>query len=196
MAIVGFSDVYAAKYNNADGDITYSGGMKLAKAVELDIQINTTDNNTFYADNEVAESVVQFADGTMTHTPDDLMPEESALIFGITPQEVPGETSVMELSYDDNTEPPYLGWGGVIKKVKNGSTRWRAVILPKVKYNIPNDAATTQGESINWQTPILTATIFRDESPKHRWKREATFDTLEKAVNYIKSALDIGVVGG
>ena len=56
---------------------------------------------------------------------------------------------------------------------------------------VPNDAATTQGETIEWQTPQLTGTIMRDDSAKHAWKREATFTTEAQAEAYIKARLSI-----
>ena len=48
-----------------------------------------------------------------------------------------------------------------------------------------------QGETIEWQVPELTATIMRDDSAKHRWKREATFTTEAQAEAYIKNRLSI-----
>lgn len=191
MPIVGFSNVHVAKYSASAGTVSYADGMKLGKAVEVDIQVETSNENNFYADDAVSESDARFSNGTLNHTPDDLMPEETALILGITGKAVAENSEIEELSYDDDMEPPYLGWGGVIKKRKNGETKYRAVVLPKVKYNTPNDAATTEGQTINWQTPSLTATIFRDDSEKHVWKREATFDTLAEAVAYVKKCLNI-----
>ena len=55
----------------------------------------------------------------------------------------------------------------------------------------PADAATTQGESIEWQVPELSATIMRDDSATHMWKREATFTTEAQAEAYIKARLNI-----
>ena len=55
------------------------------------------------------------------------------------------------------------------------------------------DSATTQGEAVEWQTPAIEGTIFRDDSATHVWKREATLDSEEKAEAYIKQVLHIGV---
>ena len=64
-------------------------------------------------------------------------------------------------------------------------------MLTKVMFSVPNDSATTQGESIEWQTPELSATIMRDDSTNHMWKREATFTTEAQAEAYIKNRLNI-----
>ena len=56
---------------------------------------------------------------------------------------------------------------------------------------VPSDAATTQGKTIEWQVPELSATIMRDDSANHIWKREATFTTEAQAEAYIKARLNI-----
>ena len=60
-------------------------------------------------------------------------------------------------------------------------------------FSVPADAATTQGESIEWQTPELSAVILRDDSANHAWKKEATFTTEAQAEAYIMARLGITV---
>ena len=97
----------------------------------------------------------------------------------------------MELIYDDTQNTPYLGVGFIVKKKVDGAIKWRGIVLTKVMFSIPADAATTQGESIEWQVPELSATIMRDDSATHMWKREATFTTEAQAEAYIKDRLNI-----
>lgn len=192
MATVGLSRVYVAKYDANGGNPTYSGGTLLSKAVEMNVELESADDNNDYADNEISESDTTFGGGTLTLTTDDLLQDGSALILGITPSAVAGVTpEAKELIYDDDMVPPYLGYGTIVKKIKNGAVKWRAVILPKIKFSVPSDAATTQGETIEWQHPELTAAIYRDDSAKHRWKREATFDSEAGAESYIKKLLNV-----
>lgn len=192
MATVGLSRVYVAKYDANGGNPTYSGGTLLAKAVEMNLELESADDNNDYADNEISESDTTFGGGTLTLKTDDLLQDGSALILGITPSAVAGVTpEAKELIYDDDMVPPYLGYGTIVKKIRNGAVKWRAVILPKIKFSVASDAATTQGETIEWQHPELTAAIYRDDSAKHRWKREATFDSEAGAESYIKKLLNI-----
>ena len=60
-----------------------------------------------------------------------------------------------------------------------------------MQFAVPSDAATTQGESIEWQTAEISGTIMRDDSAKHPWKKEATFTTEAQAEAYIKARLGI-----
>lgn len=193
MATIGVSKPYVAKYfDNGDGTVSYTQGARLALATQLSATIETSDNNVLYADNGAAESDKSFSGGTLTIGVDDLSQDGSKIILGVQENKitVDGE-EVAELVYNDDAVAPDLGFGCIIKKIKNKATRWRAVVFTKVQFAIPEDAATTQGESIEWQTPSLEATIMRDDSEKHTWKREATFDTESKAEAYIKQCLNI-----
>lgn len=198
MATIGLSKPYYAIYAEAGGVVSYSDGAVMGKATEANISIKTTEDNNLYGDNGLAETDRRFANGTLTLSTTDLSQEVSKAILGLTEQAITGidgvtDTSVKELVYDDTQVTPYLGVGFIIKKKVNGAYKWRGVVLPKVMFSVPEDAATTQGESIEWQTPELTGTIMRDDSPTHMWKREATFTTEAQAEAYIKNRLSITV---
>ena len=196
MATLGVSKPYVAVYANADGVVTYSLGTRLALATEVSPTFETPSDNNLYADNGIAETDKEFAGGTLTLGVDDLDNAGAKLILGLKENTITvGEESVKELVYDDDRVAPYRGFGCIVKKKKGGANMWRAVVLPKIMFNIPEDAATTQGESIEWQTPSIEGTIMRDDTVKHAWKREATFDTELAAEAYIKQVLDITVGG-
>ena len=196
MATIGLSKPYYATYANASGTVSYSSGGVMGKATEANIEIETSDDNNLYGDNAIAETDRQFTGGTLTLSTTDLSQEVSKAILGLTEQaldEITGVTdeSVMELIYDDTQNTPYLGVGFIVKKKVDGAIKWRGIVLTKVMFSIPADAATTQGESIEWQVPELSATIMRDDSATHMWKREATFTTEAQAEAYIKDRLNI-----
>ena len=196
MATIGLSKPYYAIYAEAGGVVSYSDGAVMGKATEANISIETTEDNNLYGDNGLAETDRRFANGTLTLSTTDLSQEVSKAILGLTEQAITGvdgvtDTSVKELVYDDTQVTPYLGVGFIIKKKVNGAYKWRGVVLPKIMFSVPEDAATTQGESIEWQTPELTGTIMRDDSATHVWKKEATFTTEAQAEAYIKARLGI-----
>lgn len=196
MATIGVSKPYYAKYSVVGGRVSYSNGGIMGKMTELDIEIETSEDNNLYGDNGIAESDRTFSNGTVTASTTDLSQEISRAILGLAEkelEEIPGVTDkdVKELIYDDDQQTPYLGNGFIIKKMVNHKTYWRAIVLTKVMYSVPSDSATTQGESIEWQTPELSGTIMRDDSETHMWKREATFTTEAQAEAYIKHRLNI-----
>lgn len=193
MATIGVSKPYFGKYVNTDGEITYTGGAVFAKAIEFSASIESGDDNNLYADNGIAESDRSFGGGSISVTTDEISQTAAAAILGITARTITvgSNTNVTELVYDDDMTAPDLGFGIIIKKKVSGAYKYRAVFLRKIKFNIPEDAATTQGETIEWQTPTIDGTIMRDDSPKHAWKSEVTVDTEADAEAYIKQCLGI-----
>lgn len=196
MAVIGLSKPYYGIYSATGNAVSYSNGAVMGKATEANIEIDTTEDNNLYADNGIAETDRSFAGGTLTLSTDDLSQEVTKAILGLTETAITGiegvtDTSVKELVYDDTQNTPYLGVGFIVKKKVGGAYKWRAVVLSKVMFSVPADAATTQGESIEWQVPELSATIMRDDSATHMWKREATFTTEAQAEAYIKARLNI-----
>ena len=196
MAVIGLSKPYYGIYSATGTTVSYANGAVMGKATEANIEIDTTEDNNLYADNAIAETDRSFAGGTLTLSTDDLSQEVAKAILGLTETAITGiegvtDTSVKELVYDDTQTTPYLGVGFIVKKKVGGAYKWRAVVLSKVMFSVPADAATTQGESIEWQVPELSATIMRDDSANHVWKREATFTTEAQAEAYIKARLNI-----
>lgn len=198
MAVIGLSKPYYGIYSATGNAVSYSNGAVMGKATEANIEINTTEDNNLYADNGIAETDRSFAGGTLNLSTDDLSQEVTKAILGLTETAITGiegvtDTSVKELVYDDTQNTPYLGVGFIVKKKVGGAYKWRAVVLCKVMFSVPADAATTQGESIEWQVPELSSTIMRDDSETHMWKREATFTTEAQAEAYIMARLNITV---
>lgn len=196
MAVIGLSKPYYGIYRATGNAVSYENGAVMGKATEANIEINTTEDNNLYADNGIAETDRSFAGGTLNLSTDDLSQEVTKVILGLTETAITGiegvtDTSVKELVYDDTQNTPYLGVGFIVKKKVGGVYKWRAVVLCKVMFSVPADAATTQGENIEWQVPELSSTIMRDDSETHMWKREATFTSEAQAEAYIKARLNI-----
>ena len=196
MAGIGLRKPYYAIYNydSEQDTVTYSNGGLLGKAVEFSTTFEGSNDNILYADDGPAESDRTFAGGEVSITTDDLLEEASAAILGITLKDITvgdSETPVKEMVYDEAMTVPYLGFGVIIPKQVNGVMYYRAVVLPKVMFSVPEDAATTKGESIEWQTPTVTGTIMRSDADTHPWKREITANDEATAVAYIKEQLNI-----
>lgn len=193
MATIGLSKPYYAKYSNNGSAVTRSGGGVLGKYTNLTVSLEGADDNILYGDNAPAESDNTFAGGTVTVGTTELLPTVAADILG-TVSEAVGTTPPISTEgatwqvYNDNQQIPYLSLGGVLKKKVDGAIKWVAFILEKIQFNTPGLEATTQGETIEWQTPTLEGTIFRSDAENHPWYRmsslldsEADAETLVKA---------------
>lgn len=195
MAIIGLSKPYYAKYNYDEltGSVTYSDGGLMGKLVEMNNEPETTEDSNLYADNGIAESERAFSGGNVSFTTDHFTQEVTKTILGVKEQAVTieGADDATELVFDDEANAPYLGVGYIIKGKKNGEHVWRGVVLLKVMFSIPSEAATTQGESIEWQTPELSATIMKSDEGAHAWRRQADFATEALADAYVRKILNI-----
>lgn len=196
MAIIGCSYLQYAKYANSQGTISYSDGGTAAKLVSVDVSLDTATDNDFYADNAVDETDRVFAGGTLTVKTNDLTDAVAKVLLGLQEAAVGTITGitdagVKEIFFDNRQVVPYLGIGMVIKHQRAGVAAWTGIILNKVMFNVPNDAAETQGKTISWQTPELSGSIMRDDSANQTWKQQATFSTEAQAVVYVNNRLSI-----
>lgn len=185
--ITGFSKPWVALYAASNGTVSYSGGMPLARGVNVSLDVEGADDNDFYADNVLAETDTQaFSSGTATLTVDGLKQAARKLISGLvsTKSVTPpgsGSTAVVFDVYDDKAVIPYVGVGFIVRYTENGVTTYCPVILNKVKFAPDGLDAATQEENIEWQTSELEATIMRDDSEDHAWKMIGADQTTEEA---------------
>ena len=192
MAKVGISKPYFAVYSESSGTVSYSSGKLLGKAVQVDLALDAASDNVLYADNAPAESDTQFAGGTLTVTTDDLIAGDMVTYLGVDSEAIGSSSTDKWYVFNDEQVVPYCGFGGIIKKIKNGVTYYVAFALAKIQFNNPALAVTTQGQTIDWQTTELTAKILRSDDSTHEWYRISSDLTTEAAAEAaVKAYLDI-----
>lgn len=200
MAIVGLSYPVLAKYALSGSSIVYSEGKQIGHAINYSSSYDTSDDNNLFGDNMIVESDSGvFQSGTLILETSELTPENSAWLLGISADSVsftPSGTStavtMSEYVYDDDIAPKNLGFGIIEKHIINGVTKYRPMILTKLRSKINQDDATTQGENIDWQTKSIEFAIQRDDSAKHAWKIEGDFCADEAtAKGYIDYKLGV-----
>ena len=171
--ITGYSKPRVAQYNYSQGVISYTNRMPLARGVEVDMEVEIGDATNFYANNTIEESVAgQFNGATAKLTVDGLKDAARNLIAGLVTDRiitVGGET-VNAKAYDDLQVIPYVGIGFVVRYMENGTTTYAPVILPKAQFSPESIKAATQGESVEFQTTELEATVMRADDEGHSWK--------------------------
>lgn len=193
MAGIGFSKPKAALYSAEGGVVTYSEGKTLGKGVQLSLSLDGGGNdNILYADNAPAETEKgTFTGGTVTLTTDNLNPEIQDWLLGITAQtvEIPGVDGVKISTDGIEGGAPYVGLGGIRKLQINNQVKYQAVVFTKVQFAAGGDDWTTQGETIDWQTPSIEATLMRDDATVPTWRKRSSYlDTeaeAEKVLNHL-----------
>lgn len=198
MAIKGLSIPIVANYAATGSNVTYSNGMVAGAAVEYTASWTTSENNPLYGDNKIKENDAgTFQSGELTLGTTDLTQDISKLILGLKEATFSyGESKeVKELVYDDDMKNPYLGFGIIELHQNDDVDGYRAVFLPKVQFALPENTATTKGETVEWQTPSITGTIYRSDQEnsnyKHPWMIDAWFETESDAIAYLKAKRSI-----
>lgn len=193
MAIKGLSKPIVADYTANGNQVTYGEPYIADHAVEYSVKINSGDKKELYADNQVQESSKGiFTSGDLTLKTSDFEPKLSVKIAGAkTVERTVGEDTVKEVVLDDSQNSTYKGFGIIEEHEIDSVTSYLPVVFPRVVFDIPADAATTRGESIDWQTKEITGTITRsaqvDDKYNHPWKvsPEEGMATEDDAVKYI-----------
>lgn len=184
----GFSLPYVALYSNSGTTVTYTRGQKLARGVEVSVEAESSDNNVFYANNMAAEREAGvFTAGTLNLTVDGLNIAAKKLILGLPTAGTDGFTA-----YGDDMSVPFVGVGFVARYQSNNEVSYVPYVLTKVRFDVPNIAAATSEDSIDWQTQELVGSIMRDDTSNHVWIKEGAEQTTEAlAEGKIKTALGI-----
>lgn len=196
MAVTtGFSKPYIGKYSASGQTVSYSGGMKLGRGVSLSVEVESAEDNDFFADNVIAETETgTMTSATATMTVDGMEDDVAKFALGLPePSSVQvDDSSVNAYDYGDNMNPPYLGFGAIRRKMLNGVTTYQPILFTKVKMSIPGNDYATQEDQIDWQTEELTLSILRDDSENRNWKRVFASQTTEAAAeNILKTILGV-----
>lgn len=188
QVVTGFSKPYVAVYNNDETEVTYTNGQILARGVSVSLDVESSDDNNFYADNITAETAAgTFTSGTVTLTVDGLKAEAEKLLVGLPDADDDGF-----VAYGASQQIPYVGVGFVVRVQSGGVVSYIPIVLPKVVFNNPSLEAATQEDEIDWQTQELEGAILRDDTEETAWKyRGENFATEALAEAAIKTKLQI-----
>ena len=197
MANIGLSKPYIGTYVNTEGTVTYSARTVLGKFTNIDIALDSADDNILYADNGPAETDSQFSGGTVTITTDDLRPDAFKTALGLVEEAIATTIATTTptpkwLVFNDNQNAPYFALGGIIKKKVDGAYKYQAFVLEKIKFKNPDLSVATQGETVEWQTPEIEAAILRSDAANHPWYRISTLlDSEEDAAAILEDYLKV-----
>lgn len=164
----GFSKPYVAdySYDQETKKVTYSNPEILARGVEVSISPDTNDDNTFYADNGIAETEPgTLTGGTLSLTVDGLTAEGDKKIYGTPSADEDGWTD-----YGDSTKAPDVAVGYIARTQFKGEVSYVPTVIARCVFKLNDTSASTGEESVSWQTQSLEAKIKRSEGNNHNWK--------------------------
>lgn len=196
MAGIGMYGVYYSKATVANGVVTgYAGVQTMGKAISASFEPNTPDDNPLYANNAVAENDSSGASGgTLTLTLDRLTQAAAADLYGLEVEEVsvnvgtsPGTpVEGTALKYTGNEQSAPVGVAFIRMNQVDGVRNHEVVLYRRATFSMPAEEAQTLGESIEWQTPEIEASVMGLEGDgTNAWYEQVIFPTQEAAIAYI-----------
>lgn len=194
MAGIGLYGVFYSKCVKDGGAVTgYDGNVKMmGKAISASFDPNTPDENPLYANNGVSENDTSSGSGgSLTQTLDRMTLETAADLYGTTVNKVTvqvGEEPVegMEIAYKGDEVSAPVGVAYIKLGQEDGQRHHEVVFYREAIYSRPSDEAQTMGESIEWQTPELTAAISGLQGDgSEPWYRVSRWPTQQAAIAYI-----------
>lgn len=194
MAYTGLQYAVVAKIatETAGSAITYSTGKVLGKLISANLTW-TRNDNPLYADDSIAENDNGVTGGTIEINTDDITEEGRVYVLGDTEVTVGTGTTTTEYETTDKSAP-YVGVGFLRVRRKNGVTSYIAEWVHKAQFAMENEEAQTKGETIEWQTPTITGTIFgvhNDLTTATSFRRIATFETETAAKTWLNTKAGI-----
>lgn len=206
MAGIGMYGVYYSKATITNGVVSgYAGVKTMGKAISASFEPNTPDDNPLYANNSVAENDSSGASGgTLTLTLDRLTQEAAADLYGLTVEDVkvtvgdtPGtQVDGTALKYTGNEQSAPVGVAFIRQNQVDGVRNHEVILYRRATFSMPADSAQTMGESIEWQTPEIEASVMGLEGDgTNAWFEQVIFPTQEAAIAYITNYFKAAVGG-
>lgn len=180
MAFIGMRHPVAAPITaETEGSaITYGAGMVVGKAISGKLTWDRPDK-PLYADDAIAEDDNGVTGGTLEFGADDIDDEARVMMLGLVKENGTG-TGATPTYHITDAPAPYVGFGYMRVRRKNGATSYQGLWYHKVQFGETTEEAQTKGESIEWGTPTLSCRVFGvaiDASGAKKYRQHKLFDT-------------------
>ena len=194
MAGIGMYGVYYAKATISSGVITGYGTMaQMGKAISATYTPAEVGTNPLYANNSIAETdAALVAGGELSLTLDKLTSTARADIFGLTSTTVTvtigtSTTTGTGFLYDGTENANPVGVAFIRQSQEGGDRNIHDVLIYSYcTFKEPDEEYATLGESVEWQTPTIEATVSgASVTAPVPWRAMMRFATQAEAVQYI-----------
>ena len=190
MAGIGLYGVYYAKATLNDGIVASYGTVKeMGKAISATWEQAEQNANPLYANNGIAErDAAAGGGGTLNLTLDRLKQEAAQDLFGLT-----GTSTVISgvtgtgYDYTGNEISNPVGVGFIKwSQEENDRSHYTALVYAYALFSPPSENFQTMGESVEWQTPEISATVSGSTvTGSFPWRAVRDFPDQASAIAYI-----------
>ena len=157
-----------------------AGPVTIGKLVKADLSV-TMASGKLYADDGLAESVDEFANGSLAMETDDMEDEVAAKVYG-------AEVVEKEVHYKAGHSAPVGGLTYYKTLMRKGKKVYKGYFLPRVQAVLGGDTAQTKGDSITFGTSATSFTVFKANSDD--WRITHEFATEAEVVEWCDKKLE------
>ncbi len=153
--------------------------VKIGRLVKADLTVNMASGKLF-ADDELAESLDEFASGSLAVETDDMTDDVASEVYGC---QVVDKT--VHYKYGDT--PPEGGLAYIKVLLRNGVRVFKGCFHPRTKAALGNDTAQSRTDSITFGTTATNFTVFACNSGD--WRLTEEFATEKEAKAWVDAKL-------
>jgi len=191
--------IYAAKYVNTAGVITYTTPQKVGDAMTANLELRYAEGR-LYAESALAEYLRKAVGGTISIGVKYIKSAAQKLMFGsadksrvitYTPagSSTTATASVEGLTIGAKTTGQYVGVAFYAPDMVDGVEKFTCVKIAKALFGPPSMQLQTAGENIQFNTPTTSGEFMADDSVSQDLIEVAIADTEEQAIAWVQAVL-------
>lgn len=192
-------NIYAAKYVNTEGVITYTDPQKVGDAMTANLELRYAEGR-LYAESALAEYLRKAVGGTISLGVKYIKSAAQKLMFGsadksrvitYTPagSSSTATASVEGLTIGAKTTGQYVGVAFYAPDMVDGVEKYTCVKISKALFGPPSMQLQTAGENIRFNTPTTSGEFMADDSTTQNLIEVAIADTEEQAIAWVAAVL-------
>lgn len=183
--------IKCGQYNNADGVITYSNQTAVGDAMTASIELAFAEGR-LYAEGGLAEYMRKATGGNISMGVKYIKTEAQKVMLGLKDKvRTIGEKQITSLMSSASDIPNYVGVAFYAADKIDGATKYDCVLLRKCLFGPPSKSYNTAGDSISFNTPVVSGMMMPDESEEQGIDEVAIVDTEEEAKAWVDAVLGI-----
>lgn len=197
MAKIGLQGFWTGLYSESTkGTIVFTGGKKVAKAVQLN-ENRTVSNVSLYADDAKDDDAYAVTDVALSITPNGFSLAELQEIVGTAEATVTlgGASSTAMSATGFSNEGARRGIGVWCTESISGVRSYKVLIYPNTAFRpAESRELNTKGESISFATEACSGKAFADKSGNYVYEKQ--FSTQAEAETFLDAVFGVGTNTG
>ena len=199
MPQFGLKNIYAAKYINTAGVITYSDQTHVGDAMTANLELRFAEGR-LYAEDALAEYMRKAVGGTISIGVKYIKTAAQQLLYGTktknrsvtytpTGTTVTATATAQSMVLGGHDDGQYVGVAFYAPDMVDGVKKYTCVLIRKCLFGPPSMSLQTAGESIAFNTPTTSGEFLADDSTDKNFFEIAVVDDENEAKAWVTEVL-------